>query len=209
MFLADVPSTFASRGQNYDEWHQGRPHFGLWYLEIKDQALISYLEQLQKRCADFLYFPNQRQWHITVLVCGFWDVPVEKQHLSNHFSSVHLQQQIAALQCNPPCPFQLKLGKLNSFYSALFVEVVDINHQLDTCRQQLQQYCPEFDAIQYYPHITLGLYREEFPAQQVLQHIQSIATTPFAFSIEHLTFGYYHTHELQGALTAACQMDLR
>lgn len=208
MFLADTSHTFASREQDYFDWHQGRSYFSLWYLEIKSQALEKYLEQLQQQCADFLYFPNHRQWHITLSICGFWNVPFAKQHLPDDFSFQQLQQQLAILKCAEKQPIKLKLAKLNSFYSALFVEVIDVDHQLDMYRLQLQQHCFMDKESKYYPHITLGLYRDEFPAQQVLQHIESIETQPFEFLVDQLTFGYYQTDKLQGALTAQYQIGL-
>ena len=130
MFLQPNSHTFASLDADYSDWHKGRDQFSLWYLEIEDSACGQYLKDLQQQFEPYLYMPNHRQWHITLFVCGFWQAPFHLQHLSDHFHERQLQQQMQLLEQLKLSSFELKLGKVRSFQSALFVEVIDENNGL-------------------------------------------------------------------------------
>ncbi len=57
--------------RDYPEWHLGRQNYALWYLEINDQKLVHYLDQLRAHFSEFLVEPNHRQYHVTLFICGF------------------------------------------------------------------------------------------------------------------------------------------
>ncbi|EMK5515501.1 2'-5' RNA ligase family protein, partial [Acinetobacter baumannii] len=44
--------------RDYPEWHLGRQNYALWYLEINDQKLVHYLDQLRAHFSEFLVEPN-------------------------------------------------------------------------------------------------------------------------------------------------------
>lgn len=62
-----VPTTI----RDYPEWHLGRQNYALWYLEINDQKLVDYLDVLRTHFSEFLLEPNNRQYHVTLFICGF------------------------------------------------------------------------------------------------------------------------------------------
>ena len=66
-------------------------------------------------------------------------------------------------------PFQLKIGSVDSFSSALFVEVQDIENILSHIRQKLDTVSNEIAALDYCPHITLGLYKKDYSSNLILQ----------------------------------------
>ena len=114
------------------------------------------------------------------------------------FSAVQFRQQLQQLQRLSPPVFSLKTGLLNSFETALFIDIEDSGKWLSRLRQTLNLNCPEIASLEYYPHITLGLYRDAFPAKQVLDRIEKFKVDRFNLNISKLIFGTYQAKVLQG-----------
>ncbi|MEN8277344.1 2'-5' RNA ligase family protein [Acinetobacter baumannii] len=186
----------------YPEWHLGRQNYALWYLEINDQKLVHYLDQLRAHFSEYLVEPNHRQYHITLFICGFLNH--ETKVYSDDFSLSDLEQQSEILRKENFPSFQLKIGSVDSFTSALFVEVQDTENILSKIRQKLGLISNEIAALDYYPHITLGLYKTDYSSDLILRKISELPVqykqAEFDLKVEHLTFGYYQAQTLQGKL---------
>lgn len=206
MFLKPSQSVIPTLTHDYAEWHQGRHDYSLWYLEILDSKLLNYLDQLRLQCADFLYMPNDRQFHITLFISGF--LTHKQKQFDDDFSQVELEQNIQQLKQNFNSSFKLKTSKMNSFESALFVEVDDSYGILNRIRDVFYQSSNEVAALDYCPHITLGLYKDAINSDVIFDRINTIAQQTFEFEIDHLTFGTYQAQILQGPLTAYHQHHL-
>ena len=185
--------------QDYPEWHKGRTHYSLWYLEIQQPELLQYLHHLRQHFSDILYTPNTRQFHITLFICGF--LTAHKPAWDDDFNQQQLQQQIDSLSSAQKSSFKLKTGCLNSFESALFIEIEDTEGSLAEIRQQFYACTEEVAPLQYCPHITLGLYKDHLNSDAVFERIQNIPQQQFEFQTRQLTFGTYHAQVLQGPLT--------
>ncbi|WP_227571381.1 2'-5' RNA ligase family protein, partial [Acinetobacter baumannii] len=115
-----------------------------------------------------------------------------------------VMQQGEILRKEDIAPFQLKIGSVDSFSSALFVEVQDIENILSHIRQKLDTVSNEIAALDYCPHITLGLYKKDYSSNLILQKISQLPVqytqAEFDLKVEHLTFGYYQAQILQGQL---------
>ena len=192
--------------QDYPEWHKGRTDYSLWYLEIQSPELLHYLHHLRQHFSDLLYTPNTRQFHITLFICGF--LTTHQQAWDDDFSQQRLQQQIELLNREKKSSFKLRSGCLNSFESALFIEIDDIEGSLAEIRQQLYTCSAEVAALQYCPHITLGLYKDHINSDAVFERMQNIPQQQFEFQIQQLTFGTYNAQTLQGPLTPYHQVIL-
>nr|WP_166171838.1 2'-5' RNA ligase family protein [Acinetobacter sp. SA01] len=192
--------------QDYPEWHKGRTDYSLWYLEIQQPELLLYLDHLRQHFSDLLFMPNTRQFHITVFICGF--LTADKPEWDDDFSQQQLQQQIENLSSRQKSSFKLKTRNLNSFESALFIEIEDIEGSLAEIRQQLYTCSAEVAALQYCPHITLGLYKGHINSDAVFERMQNIPQQQFEFQIQQLTFGTYNAQTLQGPLTPYHQVIL-
>ncbi len=206
MFLKPESKVVATDHRDYPEWHHGRQQFALWYIEITDPALLQYLHHLRQLFSEMLYQPNTRQFHITVFICGF--LTQDTAHFNDDFTHAQFTQQCAEIQRISSLKCQLKTAKINSFESALFVEVDDTTGILKQYRQVLAQYHHEIAALEYCPHITLGLYREAYSAQDILQKMAQIKPQSFHFMANQLTFGYYQAQQLQGVLYPHTQIQL-
>lgn len=188
--------------RDYPEWHLGRQNYALWYLEINDQKIVDYLDALRAHFSEFLLEPNHHQYHITLFICGFLNQ--ETKVYSDDFSLSELEQQSEILRKENFPSFQLKIGSVDSFTSALFVEVQDTENILSKIRQKLGLISNEIAALDYYPHITLGLYKTDYSSDLILRKISELPVqykqAEFDLKVEHLTFGYYQAQTLQGQL---------
>lgn len=192
--------------RDYSEWHRGRSDYGLWYLEIDQPELIEYLDQIRADFSDLLIPANQRQYHITLFVCGFLR-SAEKQY-NDDFQIQQLQQQMKQLQNLELASFELEIAQLDSFSSALFLQVKDTDQILEKIRRQLASVSDEIAALEYCPHITLGLYREAWQSDRVLERIQQLPVKKWKVQVKQLTFGYYKAQILQGLLYPYQQIEL-
>ncbi|SPL69592.1 2'-5' RNA ligase family protein [Acinetobacter stercoris] len=206
MFLLPSSKVLATVERDYPEWHRGRQQFALWYLEIQDKSLLNYLYQLREYFNDLLFTPNTRQFHITLFVCGFFTQ--EKSCLDDDFPYENLKKQLMTLSYLELPAFQLKTGKINSFTSALFVEIDDQMQMLTYIRKALKQHSLEIAALEYCPHITLGLYKAEIESDVIFQRIDSLDQKNFSVEVHQLSFGYYQAETLQGPLYPLIQFPL-
>ncbi|MDN5490829.1 MAG: 2'-5' RNA ligase family protein, partial [Acinetobacter sp.] len=91
---------------------------------------------------------------------------------------------------------------------ALFIEIQDHENSLSNIRQLLSYPSHEIAALDYCPHITLGLYSAEFKAQQIFKAIETIDQKSFEIGIDQLNFGIYQAQVLQGPLATLHQLIL-
>ena len=191
--------------QDYPEWHKGRQRYALWYLEIQQPEVLAYLEQLRRQFSGLLFAPNTRQFHITLFVCGFLH---QHKRYDDDFTYQQFNAQLQQLQLLNLAPFQLKTGKINSFESALFIEIEDSEQALQQIRQQLSPCSGEIAPLSYCPHITLGLYSHAFNSNELFRRADEIEQQSFELEIRQLTFGAYAAQQLQGPLSAYRQFNL-
>lgn len=206
MLLQASTQLIATELRDYPEWHLGRSDYGLWYIEIDQPELIQYLDQLRTPFSNLLIPSNQRQYHITLFVCGF--LTVDSHKYDDDFQIAQLNRQIDLLKQLQLKPFELEITQIDSFSSALFLQVNHTNNTLSNIRQQLAQGSNEIAALDYCPHITLGLYQQTWQSDIVLERIENLATRQFKIQVNHLTFGYYKAQILQGLLYPYHQMRL-
>ena len=206
MFLQSDYLTIPTETHDYPEWHKGREDYALWYVEIDHPELFAYLNQLRQTFANYLYQPNTRQFHITLFICGF--LTDQQSQFDDDFIIQKFQQQVKLLVKNNLNIFQLKTGQIQSFESALFVEIFDIENSLSNIRSLFSRKHLEISALDYCPHITLGLYSKAFESSEIFAKIQQIPQQYFNISVDHLTFGLYKAKILQGQLYPYQQVHL-
>lgn len=215
MFLEPSTTVVPTLNQDYPDWHLGRQHYALWYLEILDPQVLAYLTTLREQFSDILYTPNTRQFHITLFICGFFEalntktIQDQQQLLNDDYSLVQLQQHQQQLKQLSFQNMQLGTGKINSFQSALFIEIHDPEQKLKQIRNTLNIHNNEIAPLEYCPHITLGLYKHTLNSDDVFARIAQMQQQQFNLDIEHITFGTYQAQMLQGPLNAYYQHRLQ
>lgn len=198
MFLQPASNVIATTARDYPEWHHGRNNFALWYIEIDNIHLINHLNHLRNLFSDLLYQPNTRQFHISLFICGF--LTDGAKFFDDDFEQKQLQQQRFKLKNSALTSFKLKTKQVNSFSSALFVEVEDPSGSLNKIREILIEDANEIAALNYCPHITLGLYHSDTESDVVLKRIEQVENINFSVEINEIIFGTYQANTLQGPL---------
>lgn len=124
MYLKPNGCVIPTLHRDYSEWHHGRSIYALWYILVeRDQytELVAKLDQLQASFSDLLLPNSQRQYHITLYICGF--LTEQKPVYNDDFCIDWFEQQRRKLL--KQTAFQLNISKLNSFSSALFADIRD------------------------------------------------------------------------------------
>lgn len=206
VFLDHIRHVVPTIRRDYPEWHHGREQYALWYIEIQNPDLILYLNQVKAFFSEYLLLPNTRQFHITLFICGF--LTTEQENFDDDFTQAQFQQQYQRLKSHQSQKIKLQIGGLNSFSSALYLEVIDTDLALEHIRTQCAQFSDEVAALSYCPHITVGLYKAAFPSQSILDKMAAFPARQFEIDVSQIKFGYYQAQELQGPLHALHSISL-
>lgn len=183
---------------DYPTWHRGRSRYAVWVVELDEPGVLAYLARAREPFADMLYQPFLRQPHVTVFVSGFW---VETPQWDDDYSPTQRRAQQRCLQQLTLSPFTMTLGGLNSFASALYVEVCDSEQGLATMRQALQGVMPELRWAPYVPHITLGMYCRAIATRTVVQRMQQCTLPdPISTRVRQVKLITYAAQEALGPL---------
>lgn len=161
--------TLAMEVRDYPEWHKGRDTYAAWMIDIDNRFLLEEIHRARLFFADFLLKPFDRQPHITLFVCGF--VASEKKH-DDDYCLAEQTGQIKQLNESKLQPFSLSLGKINSFASALYFEVYDASDSITHIRTVLANTMPELRWQAYVPHITIGLYNDNYPVAEIVDRVK-------------------------------------
>ncbi len=113
MLLQASTQLISTERRDYPEWHHGRSDFAVWYIEIDQAEVIQYLDHIKNFFSDLLIDSNQRQYHITLFVCGF--LTPKSSHYDDDFEIDTLKQQIQALNSLEIETFELEINGLDSF----------------------------------------------------------------------------------------------
>lgn len=205
MFLKAHHRVIPTEQRDYFEWHLNRKRFALWYLQIEQDDCVAYCQRLTQQFSHLMIQPMQRQPHVTIFVCGFWLDPVTR---ADDFSSSQLEKQLQQLQQLSLEPIQLQSGQIRSFESSLCLEILDTQHQLQRLRAIMGQSAVEIRSQAFFPHISLGIYRQAYHYDQIMACINQVEQQHFTLHCSQLHFGYYHAQHLQGPLYAAHTLRL-
>lgn len=188
--------TLACSRRDYPEWHKGRQHYAVWLLEIEQEDVLQRLHQARHHLGSWL-LDSRRQPHITLAVAGFL---VDQPRYNDDACPQHLAAQCRKLREQPPHALSLKIGGLDSFASAAFLEVGDPKQHLPGLRQRLA-HGDDFRDSPYLPHLTVGLYRKRLQAAQVQAKLRSFPSTePLHLYCKSISLCRYRADRVQGPL---------
>ncbi len=144
-------------------WAAGRPRYAVWAIRIEHEGVLGRIAMLQTQLAAWTRPIDLSDIHVTVWVAGF---PCAEPSLNDDIRAVDLDRQTDALQGEPS--FRLSIGRANSFTTAPFLEVRDLDGGLDRIRSILAA-CgpPELRFAAYRPHVTIGTATASHPVPPV------------------------------------------
>jgi 2'-5' RNA ligase len=191
--------------RDYVEWHHGRTIYGLWLIELGAEELYLKVEAAREHLSDFLLKPYHRQPHISIFICGFL---ADTTSYEDDYSAKQLHIQAELLKNAHIKPFVIEVGGLNSFASAPFLEVQDLQDGIKRVRAILSMTAKEAGRSSFTPHVTIGLYSQAFPSRVVTEKISTFQNKPIRLAIDRLTFATYDAREITGVLTGKHEVTL-
>lgn len=197
--------TLRNERRDFVEWHRGRSPYVFWALDVDLPEVRLRQVQAAALMRDFLLEGYVRQPHVTLDLCGF---PALSPAASDEFSADLLEKQWRAMQAAALSPFEITLGDLNSFSSAAYLEVSD-GGEIAALRGCLAGPAGHRLEGRFVPHVTVGLYADAWPAQAVLERLQSYAAVePLCCRIERVSLMSYQPAEIAGPLTCLADYSL-
>ena len=203
--LYQFPTTIAAENRDFPEWHRGRETYAVWVLRVEDDAIQEKFKTAREHLNGYLLEPYRRQPHITLFVCGFL---VEGPQYNDDFTQAQLEAQTQALEKEKVQPFEIEIGGLNSFASAPYLEVHDPEGGIARLREILSRGAREFRTAPYTPHLTVGLYADAFPSEEVMRRMAAFSSVPIRWRVEGITLSTYQAKEFAGKLNFRQKMNL-
>lgn len=197
--VEEFSHTVAMPLRDYVEWHKNREHYAVWVIDFDEPAILKEIDKARHFFKDILLKPFERQPHISLFVSGFLsEQVVYDDDYSSAAQLVH-QQALLESQLNA---FDIEIGAINSFDSALYFEVIDHANGIERTRNVLGQVMPELRWKPYVPHITLGVYKDTIPIQAVMDRINEYQRLPkIQKHVRDIKLVTYQATELLGPLT--------
>lgn len=180
------------------EWRRGRTTYGLWLVALGTEEISKKVETAREHLSDFLLMPYHRQPHVSIFICGF---PAEAATFDDDYSTEQFHGHTELLYKAAIKPFVIEVGGLNSFASAPFLEVRDLDNGIGRVRAVLSTTTQEIGRTSFTPHVTVGLYSRAFQSRIVAERISTFQGKPISLFVERLTFATYEAREIAGTLT--------
>jgi len=117
------------RYTDVEPWRQGRQRYWCWCIDVSSPQITARVERQQRRLSGLIMPSYQRQPHLTLAVCGFWQSLPLLSPRGDDFFEVDLQRQLSQIADFPWSSFELSVLGTNSFASAPFLEVIDPSHE--------------------------------------------------------------------------------
>lgn len=195
--------TLPSEQKDFVEWRQGRTHFAVWALDLDLPVLHQASAEIRVLSGEYWLADYLRQPHLTVGLCGF---PVANAAQLDDYALARFTAQCQALLDAAPSPFELEIGAPDSFTSAAYFSVRDLDGGIENLRRTLSGGAEDSGFI---PHVTFGLYREVFPLPDVLAKLQaSHVLPPVRLRINKLVLMTYEAAIIGGPLTPLGEFNL-
>ena len=177
---------------DFQDWHQGIKEFGLWCIEITDSSWLEYIAECQVKFKHRLLPNYQRQPHITLCASGLL--------AEGYFCQQKLAQQ--KKQLTQGCKsFEIAICGADSFSTAPFL-AFENHHHLKKLNRLLAAISEDSPPDFYTPHITLGLYDDRYPVQDIITELQQLLPPPAQpMTVDTISFASYQTQDIQGPMT--------
>ena len=201
-----LEQTTPTEKRDWSEWHHGRREYTAWSIDLKSESLRSRFDAARAHLSEFLLEPYRRQPHITLFVCGFL---ADTRRFDDDYTTSQLKRHLCDMKRADLTPFEVEIGRINSFATVPFLEVLDVEGGIDSMRNLLSSTHLEIRKEAYVPHLTLGLYSGCFETESVAKKVSSFGfAQPIRHPVEQVRLVTYSAFEIAGPLTVNCAVDL-
>jgi len=203
------PRSVPLEDRDYPEWRRGRQRYGIWMIDADTAPLRERIALARAELGDLLT-AHQRSPHITLFVCGFIvKNAVRIDPFDDDFDEVMRTRQRDALLAAELPAFSLEIGGINSFDSAVFLEVHGAGGALRKLRGALRRGQGEICPSRYTPHLTVGLYRDAFAKSELRRRLAPLAALPpLRLDVREIVFAGYDACSLDGPLEIIDRLPL-
>ena len=185
-----------------DAWRRGRQRYWVWALEIDNPDVLNVWQACRRQLDTWLLPGYRRQPHITLAVAGF-PGPDGVNDSSDCFTPAQLAACEKRLQSVAMAPFELRLGRVNSFAAAPFLEIVDAGGHLQALRERVVTHDTDFRDEPWVPHLTLGYYRDTYAPTELLPALTGCPTdVGLTLRVTGIVLMSYSARDIAGALSA-------
>lgn len=197
--------TIKNINRDFREWHMGRPRYAIWAIDVDTPEVRQQMLAAEQHLAGLLLENYARKPHITLCVCGFLSNKVEQ---ADDFGANLLEAQLANLSQLNLTPFEIEIDTLASFSTAPFLHVKDASNSIAAINASLNLGMPYNQHDQYIPHITVGLYADAWPSNQVSIRLESFTVkNAIHCSVSQISLMSYNPAEIGGALRTIADYD--
>lgn len=204
--FAGAAHTLRNLRRDFAEWHQGRPRYALWAVDVDVPAVARRVAEADRHLGGLLLDGYRRQPHVTLGLCGF---PQALPRRRDDYGPAALAAQLAGLRrvCN--APFEIAIGGLSSFTSAPFLSVADVDGGIARLRGGLAAGDINRPDGAYTPHVTVGLYAGSWPTGDVLRRLDAFAEVEaLKLRIARISLMSYCARDIGGPLEVAADFEL-
>jgi 2'-5' RNA ligase len=190
---------------DFRDWHQGRPRYALWAIELDEAPVQALLHTAHTQLSDLLLDGYLRQPHVTLGLCGF---PCATPQQDDDYGLHHLQAQCQALRAAALPPFPLHLSGLETFHTVPYLQVHDPEARLAAVRAAVATSPLDQSQGRYTPHVTVGLYQGRWPLAAIRQRLQAVSLPHVAVEVRAVSLLTYQASEIGGPLQTLARFDL-
>lgn len=199
-------TTLANEDRDFSEWRRGRQRYAVWAIAVDETDIAATTAAWRAHLAPYLLPDYRRQPHVTLLPCGF---PAAIRVWPDDYGSADFHGHLAALVRARLAPFRIAIGNPDSFASAAYLAVADLDGGIAAARRALLAAGREEAGFAYVPHLTIGLYRDRFPLAEVLGCLQARSGVfPRELAVGALSLLTYEAAVIAGPLTPVGHFDL-
>lgn len=182
--------TIACEDRDFPEWHGGAPHAYLWGV----RAPVD-LAPAHAALSGYLLPRYDRDPHVTVAFCG----------LSSQFGPEVLDDDLRRLEGLAEGPVTVHPDGWATFLPSPMLRVR--SDWLTRAHLALSEGKPDRIPEPYTPHVTIGFYGGEFPLEEPLARLATLAQ-PEPWTVTELELLRYDTHDIAGPLTTVGAWNL-
>lgn len=206
---ADLVSawTVDSIQKDFVDWRKGRRRYAVWAIDLDIPNLCTASTRMRQHLEDYLLPQYGRKPHITLCICGF---PGSDNGREDDYTPTLFEAQITSLKSARLRPFQVAIGRPETFTTAAYFAVLDNEGGIVRTRQALGSDALGEKDFHYVPHVTFGLYCAQFSVAEVLQRMRSFPDlTSAQIVVGRIVLMTYEASVISGPLTAVCEFDLK
>ena len=194
--------TLPSEQKDFVDWRRGRRYFAVWAIDLDGTLLRRASADIREALDDYWLPGYVRQPHLTVALCGF---PAASAGPADDYGFAHFAAQRQALIAAAPVRFEVEIGAPDSFVSAAYFSVRDVEGGLEKLRRILGA---EVEEAGFVPHVSFALYRLALPLSAVLAELQARSPlAPCRLTVSKVVWMVYEAAVIGGPLFKLGEFD--